>query len=127
MVGPARIFEMAQHNVVFDLEFIVLLLGAGLLVALGLYAALEIRGRFLNREEPVSVATLEHYRELRDQGLLDPAEFERVRVLFERRQEVGRIPEDSRPPDERFRVVDGRVQPPESPKRPEPPSEGPPA
>ena len=119
---------MPQQGVAFDLEFIVLVLAGGLLVAIGVYVTLEIRGRFRDREESIpAAATLDHYRDLRDEGLLDETEFERVRLLFERRSQVGKIPEDSRPPDERFRVVDGRVQPPgpplpDLPRPPEPPS-----
>jgi hypothetical protein len=114
---------MAQP-VVFDLELMGLVLGGVLLVAFGLYVALEIRGRFRDREESIpAAATLEEYRELRDRGLLDEAEFERVRLLFERRSQVGKIPEDIRPLDERYRVVDGRIQPPEppTPRLPSPP------
>jgi hypothetical protein len=126
IVGPTRIFEMAQP-VVFDPELMLLVLGGVLLVAIGTYVALEVRGRFRDREESIpAAATLEQYRELRDQGLLDEAEFERVRLLFERRSQVGKIPEDIRPLDDRFRVVDGRIQPPGSPpdlpKPPEPPA-----
>jgi hypothetical protein len=112
----------------FDLEFMGLVAAGVVLVALGLYALLEIRERFRNREESIpAAATLDDYRDLRDRGLLDETEFERVRLLLERRSQVGKIPEDSRPPDERFRVVDGRIQPPgtsppDLPRPPETPS-----
>jgi hypothetical protein len=113
---------MAQQRVVFDPELLLLIVAGVFLVAIGLYVALEVRSRFRNKEGPVpEAASLDHYRDLRDQGLIDAAEFERVRLLFERRAQVGKVPEDSRPVEERFRVVDGRVEPPSSPRPPEAP------
>jgi hypothetical protein len=119
--GPSRTSEMAQR-VVFDPELILLIVAGVVLVAIGLYVALEVRGRFRSKDEPVpEAASLDHYRDLRDQGLIDAAEFERVRLLFERRAQVGKVPEDNRSVEERFRVVDGRIEPPSSPRPPEPP------
>ena len=85
---------MAQQGIAFDLEFMALVVGGVVLVALGLYALLEIRERFRYREEAIpAAATLDHYRDLRDQGLLDETEFERVRLLLDTPFcRVGKIP-----------------------------------
>jgi hypothetical protein len=113
---------MAEQRTVVDLELLVLVVVGVILVAVALYVLLEVRGRVRNREEILpEAASLDHYRDLRDQGLIDAAEFERVRSLFERRAQVGKVPEDSRPVEDRFRVVDGRIEPPGSPRPPEPP------
>ena len=120
---------MAEHRVVFDPELVGLILVGVVLVAIGLYVALEVRTWLRSKDEPVpEAATLDHYRDLRDQGLIDAAEFERVRLLFERRAQVGKVPEDNRPVEERYRVVDGRIEPPSSPRPPEsPPKQEPPS
>jgi hypothetical protein len=91
----------------FDLE-LALLLGAGLLlVSFGLYAVLEVRRRFRQTDEPAMEPTqsLDHYQELRDQGLLEAAEFERIKLALEGRKRI----------DERIRAVDRQEKPPNPP------------
>src|SRR5438445_633786 len=86
-MGPdVRIAVLVPAQVVFDLELALLLGGLGLLIAVGLIAVIELRRRMTQDEEdPETLQSLEHYEALRDQGLLDPDEFERIRDLLERR------------------------------------------
>lgn len=70
-------------QVVLDLELILLLGGLGLLIAVGLVAVIEMRRRIHEEEEATPPQSLEEYQALRDQGLLDSQEFERIRAKLE--------------------------------------------
>ena len=76
-------FTLGPAQVVFDLELMLLLTGSFLLIALGWIVVLETR-KWMSKTEDVDEPSqnLEHYQKLRDEGLLAPVEFERIRALL---------------------------------------------
>ena len=76
-------FTLGPAQVVFDLELMLLLTGSFLLIALGWIVVLETR-KWMSKTEDADEPSqnLEHYQKLRDEGLLDPVEFERIRALL---------------------------------------------
>jgi hypothetical protein len=95
-----RLAALVPAQIVFDLELLLLFAGLGLLIVVGLYAVVELRRRMtLEEDEPLDLHhDLEHYEALRDQGLLDPDELERIRALLEARENRSSEPPPPPPP-----------------------------
>lgn len=96
LVGYVSGFSLVLvAQVVLDLELLLLLIGLVFLIIAGVIAVVEARRR-LKTDETSSVPahSLEHYQGLRDQGLLDPHEFERIRSLLQRGPEPPTPPTD---------------------------------
>ena len=72
---------MAPARVWFDLELIGLVFGLFVLIALG--AAIALKSRSLAKPDEDAAMpehSLAHYQDLFDRGLIDGAEFERIRA-----------------------------------------------
>lgn len=83
-VGPPDVLASVTAQFKFDLESIGLVLVFSGLVVVGVLIVTWYR-RSVVRPEPTSTLGVEDYRALMEQGLLEPAEFERIRARLEYR------------------------------------------